>query len=228
MKNILLIGGSYGIGNEVVRQLSGSSVIYMASRTNEGLDAAVHYIPFDATEDELDTAKLPEKLDGFVYCPGSINLRPFKALPITTFENDLNLNFICMVRVLKKILPRMADNASILLFSTVAVQLGMAFHTSVAAAKGAIEGFTRALAAEYAPKLRVNAIAPSLTETPLAARLLNNEAKKEKMAERHPLKRVGNVQDIANAVVFLLSDTSSWITGQVIGVDGGMSSLNNN
>ena len=122
----------------------------------------------------------------------------------------------------------MAKGSSLVFYSTIAVGTGMPFHTSVAAAKGALEGFTKSLAAEYAPNIRVNCIAPSLVDTPLAKRLLNNDKKREMMAERHPLKRFGNPEDIADLSAFLLGDQSSWITGQVIGVDGGLSTLNVN
>jgi len=144
------------------------------------------------------------------------------------FEEDFQLNFMGLVKSTKSVLKNLknAKQASIVYYSTVAVQTGMPFHTSVAAAKGAIEGFARSLAAEYAPSFRVNVIAPSLTNTPLANKLLGNEKKKEKMDERHPLKRVGEATDLAKITAFLLSDDSSWITGQVLGVDGGMSSLN--
>jgi NAD(P)-dependent dehydrogenase (short-subunit alcohol dehydrogenase family) len=138
----------------------------------------------------------------------------------------MELNFFSLVKTVKDILPRMAEGSSMVFFSTVAVAVGMPFHTSVAAAKGAIEGFAKALAAEYTPKVRVNVIAPSLVDTPLAARLLNNDRKKEMMAERHPLKRVGTAKEIAQMAAFLLKEDSSWMTGQVLGVDGGMSSIN--
>jgi NAD(P)-dependent dehydrogenase (short-subunit alcohol dehydrogenase family) len=174
----------------------------------------------------MDFSDLPESLDGFVYCPGSINLKPFKMLSPETFEKDMELNFTGLVRVLKEIIPRFNPGASLVFFSTVAVGSGMPFHTSVAASKGAIEGFARALAAEYAPQLRVNVIAPSLVDTPLAKRLLNNEKKQQMMADRHPLKRVGTPGDIARMAAFLLSEDSSWTTGQVLGVDGGISTLN--
>lgn len=133
-----------------------------------------------------------------------------------------------MARVVKDIMNRMGENSSMVFFSTVAVGTGMPFHTSISAAKGAVEGFVKSLAAEYAPKIRVNVIAPSLVDTPLAGRLLNNERKKESMAERHPLKRVGKAEDIANIAVFLLSEGSDWMTGQVLGIDGGLSTLNIN
>ena len=228
-KNILLIGGSHGIGFSLAKQLQNNHNVYVASRTNDELESLnVDYIKFDATSETLDTSSLPDELHGFVYCPGNINLKPFKMMSMDTFEEDMHLNFFGMVKVVKEIISIMADESSMVFFSTVAVGVGMPFHTSVAAAKGAIEGFAKSLAAEYAPKLRINVIAPSLVDTPLSERLLNNDKKKEKMAERHPLKRVGEAKDIADIASFLLSDKSTWMTGQVIGVDGGMSTLNVN
>ncbi len=228
-KNILLIGGSHGIGFEIAHLLHQNHTVYVASRTNENLgNLDVNYIEFDAEKDELDLSSLPDVIDGFVYCPGTINLKPFKMLSVETFTEDMQLNFLDMVKIVHQVMDHLkkSEQASLVFFSTVAVKVGMPFHTSVAAAKGAIEGFAKALAAEYAPKLRVNVIAPSLTDTPLAQRLLSNDKKKEMMDARHPLKRVGSAQDIANAAAFLLSDDSTWITGQVLGVDGGMSTLN--
>jgi 3-oxoacyl-[acyl-carrier protein] reductase len=228
MKNILLIGGSYGIGYAIAKELQFESKIYIASRTNELIaDLNVTHIPFDATTDVLDTSVLPAVLDGLVYCPGSINLRPFKGIKPETFESDLQVNFISLVKVIQSVLPNLtaSEQSSIVLFSSVAASMGMPFHTSVSASKGAIEGFAKALAAEYAPKIRVNVIAPSLTDTPLADKFLNNEVKKEKSAERHPLKRFGQPEDLAQMAQFLLSDKSTWITGQIFHVDGGMSTL---
>ena len=228
MKNILLIGGSYGIGLAIAQELQNENNIFVASRTNENLtELNVTHIPFDASTDTLDTSKLPATLDGLVYCPGSINLRPFKGLKPEAFEADLQINFISLVKVIQAVLPNLTagEQSSIVLFSSVAVSMGMPFHTSVAAAKGAIEGFAKALAAEYAPKIRVNVIAPSLTDTPLADKFLNNETKQEKSAERHPLKRFGKPEDSAQMASFLLSDKSSWISGQIFHVDGGMSTL---
>lgn len=227
MKNILLIGGSYGIGKALSELLMNDYNVYLASRTNNNLNAKINYIPFDANTDTLDTSLIPNQIDGFVYLPGSINLRPFKGLKPETFSEDLQINFVNMVKVLQTILPNLsaAENTSIVLFSSVAVATGMPFHTSVSASKGAIEGFAKALAAEYAPKFRVNTIAPSLTDTPLADKFLNNDVKKEKAAERHPLKSYGQPNDIAEMAHFLLSDKSKWITGQTFHVDGGMSSL---
>ena len=228
MKNILLIGGSYGIGLAIAQELQARNKVYVASRTNENLARLnVIHIPFDVVNDNLDTTKLPEIIDGLIYCPGSINLRPFKALKIEAFENDLQINFIGAVKVIQSVLSNLtaSQQSSIVLFSSVAASMGMPFHTSVAAAKGAIEGFAKALAAEYAPKIRVNVIAPSLTDTPLADKFLNNEEKKEKSALRHPLKRFGTTNDIAQMANFLISDNSSWISGQIFHVDGGMSTL---
>ncbi|WP_162128279.1 SDR family NAD(P)-dependent oxidoreductase [Flavobacterium phycosphaerae] len=228
MKNILLIGGSYGIGLALVKELQNDHHVYVASRTSENL-SGLHctHIPFDALTDTLDKTKLPEVLDGLVYCPGSINLRPFKGLKPEAFEADLQINFISLIKVIQTVLPNLtaSEQSSIVLFSSVAAGMGMPFHTSVAAAKGAIEGFAKALAAEYAPKIRVNVIAPSLTDTPLADKFLNSEEKKDKSAQRHPLKRVGTAQDMAQMADFLLSDKSSWISGQIFHVDGGMSTL---
>ncbi len=230
-KNILLIGGSHGIGFEIALKLYSEHTIFIASRTCENLgNLEVTHIPYDASKDEIDTSALPERIDGFVYCPGSINLKPFKMLDPKTFEEDMQINFMFLVKIIHSLLSRLknSDQASLVFFSTVAVKVGMPFHTSIAAAKGAIEGFAKALAAEYAPQFRVNVVAPSLTETPLAKKLLANDKKKELMNNRHPMKRVGQAEDIANIAKFLLSDDSSWITGQVIGVDGGMSTLNVN
>lgn len=228
-KNILIVGGSKGIGLETVNLLEGKHNLYVTSRSKENLDGKdITHFTFDVLQDDISELDLPDKLDGLVFCPGSINLKPFKMLRPSAFEDDLNLNFMSLVKVTHSLLDKLkaSDQASIVYFSTVAVQTGMPFHTSVAAAKGAIEGFARSLAAEYAPSFRVNVIAPSLTDTPLASRLLGNDKKKEKMDERHPLKRVGTPRDIAAMTTFLLGEDSSWITGQVLGVDGGMSSLN--
>jgi len=228
MKNILLIGGSYGIGYAIAKELQFECKVFVASRTFENSDDLnVTHIPFDASTESLDTSKLPEIIDGLVYCPGSINLRPFRGIKPETFEADMHINFISMVKVIQTILPNLSasNQASIVLFSSVAASMGMPFHTSVAAAKGAIEGFAKALAAEYIPKIRVNVIAPSLTDTPLADKFLNNDVKREKSAERHPLKRFGTADDLAQMATFLLSDKSSWISGQIFHVDGGMSTL---
>lgn len=228
-KNILFIGGSSGIGLATVKMLSDSHEIYVASRSSESLAGlSVNHMPFDVTTDDLATLALPNEISGLVYCPGSINLRPFKGLKLEAFEADFKINVMGFVSCMQAVLPKLTANSSVVLYSTIAVKLGMPFHASVAASKGALEGLGKSLAAELAPNTRVNVIAPSITNTPLADRFLNNEAKLEKSAQRHPLKRVGQAEDIASMTRFLLSDESSWMTGQIIGLDGGMSSLNTN
>lgn len=229
-KNILLIGGSYGIGASIAAKLIDNHNVIIASRSNENLPKEFVYHTFDVLNDPIEALDLPDTIDGLVYCPGSINLKPFKRTSSEVFKADMELNFHALTRIVQGILPKLqnSNQASLVFFSTVAVKVGMPFHTSIAASKGAIEGFAKALAAEYAPNFRVNVIAPSLTDSPLAEKLLNSETKKEKMAQRHPLKKVGSTNDIAAMATFLLSDESKWITGQVFGVDGGLSTLNIN
>jgi NAD(P)-dependent dehydrogenase (short-subunit alcohol dehydrogenase family) len=230
-KNILFIGGSYGIGLEAAKLLAKDNNLIIASRTSEELkDIDATHLTFDASKDDIKDLELPETLDALVYFPGSINLKPFKMLSPESFQEEMNLNFFSLVKVVQGLLPKLkkSEQASLVFFSTVAVKVGMPFHTSIAAAKGAIEGFTKSLAAEYAPSFRVNVISPSLTDTQLSEKLLSNDAKREKMGDRHPLKRVGTPEDIANAVAFLISEKSSWMTGQIIGIDGGLSTINVN
>jgi NAD(P)-dependent dehydrogenase (short-subunit alcohol dehydrogenase family) len=173
---------------------------------------------------QWDGSGLPDRLDGFVYAPGSINLKPFKGYKAEEFRSDFEINALGAALALQKAEKALREGqGSALLFSTVAVGQGMSYHASIAMAKGAVEGLVRSLAAEWAPVVRVNAIAPSLTNTPLASKLLGNEARAAAAAERHPLKRVGEAEDLAAAGLALLDNP--WISGQVLGVDGGMSSL---
>ncbi len=225
-KTYLLAGGNSGIGLATLGLLraEGHRVI-VAGRTPEALKDA-DTLEWDATNSATELA-LPETLDGLVYFPGTITLKSFRSLKDDDFRRDMEVNFFGAVRFIRAALPALqkADNAAIVLFSTVAVQTGMPFHASIASAKGAVEGLTRALAAELAPKVRVNCIAPSLTDTPLAANLLSSDAKAQASRERHPLKRIGDPAETAQLVRLLLSDTAGFITGQVIGIDGGLSSL---
>lgn len=230
MQQYLIIGASSGIGLELANQLAeaGHSVIgTYRSHKPETAHPRIQYHELNVLDLPLNLDFLPEELSGFVYCPGSISLRPFERIQAKDFESDYQLQVLGAIKIAQMIMPRLkkSANASILFFSTLAVQTGLPFHSQVAASKGAIEGLTRALAAEYAPKIRVNCIAPSLTDTPLAASLLNTDPKREANAQRHPLKRIGTAADIAHLAAFLLSEKSSWITGQIFPVDGGMSAL---
>ena len=228
-KNILVIGGNSGIGLALVTLLSPDNNVYVASRSSERIDGLkVNYIPFDATKDTIDTSLLPETLDGFVYCPGSINLRPFKGLKIEAFTDDFEINVMGAIKSLKSVLGLLLAStkaSSVVFYSTVAVQTGMPFHSSISASKGAVEGLTRSLAAEFAPKIRVNAIAPSIVDTPLASKFLNNDVKMEKANERHPLGRIGTAKELADVTAFLLGDQSSWMTGRILQIDGGIGNL---
>lgn len=221
----MIVGASSGIGAAIARQLEleGNEVIAI-SRTNA--NDLKGYVFADVL-DENTFPELEGPLDGLVYCPGSIHLRPVKGLKVSDFQNDMELNFLGLVRIVKKYLPQvvLGNQPAIVLFSTVAVQTGMPFHTSIAAAKGAVEGYGRSLAAELAPKVRVNIIAPSLTDTPLASRLLDGDIKRQSAQDRHPLKQIGQSDDLAALAVWLLSDHAKFMTGQVIGIDGGISAL---
>jgi len=226
-RTILLIGGNSGIGLATARllELEGNSLI-AAARTPQPLAAlGIPVQPFDALNP--GPLELPPVLDGLVYFPGSITLKPFHRLTPEDFINDFRINCLAAASVIQAALPALkaAESASVVLFSTIAVKQGLSFHASIAAAKGAVEGLAIALAAEFAPKIRVNTIAPSLTDTPLAGNLLNTEAKKEASAKRHPLQQVGEPEDVAKLVAYLLSPQSKFMTGQVLRPDGGLSSV---
>lgn len=230
MANYLIVGGSSGIGRQLTLQLArNNSNVYATWFKDEvpNNEENIQYEYLNVLDDEINVDFLPDKIDGLVYCPGSINLKPFHRIKPTQFLDDYELQVVGAVKVIQAVLPRLkkSENASIILFSTVAVQSGFIFHSLVSSSKGAVEGLVRSLSAEFAPTIRVNGIAPSLTETPLAERLINTEEKKESNAQRHPLKRIGSPSDIANAAEFLLSEKSSWVTGQILHVDGGISTL---
>jgi 3-oxoacyl-[acyl-carrier protein] reductase len=230
-KNILIVGGSSGIGLSLVQSLHQQQAnVYVISRTvsSEWPDE-VNSLQADVTK-ELNTVEafLPEHLHGLVYAVGSITLKPFNRLSAEDFLNDYQLNVLGAVRTTQIALKALknAGNSSIVFISSVAAKTGLPYHASIAAAKGAVEGMAISLAAELASlKIRVNVVSPSLTNTSLAEKLLNSPEKQEASAKRHPLGRYGQPEDISNSIAFLLSDKSSWMTGQVIGIDGGMGNL---
>jgi NAD(P)-dependent dehydrogenase (short-subunit alcohol dehydrogenase family) len=229
MKNYLIIGASTGIGLALAKNLqaNGAKVYgtYNATEPSTELTGIemIHYNVLESSPLNLNLTQL----DGLVYCPGAINLKPFTRTKIEDFSQDFDLQVLGGIRVIQQFLPLLKNSpdASIILFSTVAVGHGYPFHSIVSVSKGAIEGLTKALAAELSPTVRVNCIAPSLTNTPLAKHLLNTEEKVLANANRHPLKKIGQPEDSAAMAEFLLSDKAKWITGQVIAVDGGISTL---
>ncbi len=222
MARYLIVGGGSGIGEALTKRLLAKDhEVYILCRNDPSIPEAIH-LRCDVTQDSFP--EIEGVLNGLVYCPGSINLKPMLQLTIEDFQRDFEINCLGAVRAVKAYLPLLkgGHSASMLFFSSVAVQRGMAFHASIAAAKGAVEGMARSLAAELSPQVRVNCIAPSLTKTPLSKSLMRG---RDLVKQRHPLKRLGKPDDIAAMAAFLLSEESSWITGQVFGVDGGLSTL---
>jgi NAD(P)-dependent dehydrogenase (short-subunit alcohol dehydrogenase family) len=230
MGTYLIIGASSGIGKKLFELLKkeGKNVHGTYFSNDHGSDASYHFL--DVLNEEIDLSFLPDQLDGLVYCPGTIDLKPFSRIKSIDLRNDIELQVLGAIRVIQAALTKLkaSKKGSIVLFSTIATQTGFPFHVQVAVSKGAIEGLTKSLAAELAPTIRVNAIAPSITNTPLAGKLLSNEEKINANGNRHPMKRIGEAEDIAETAAFLLSEKSSWITGQVLHVDGGLSTLRTN
>jgi 3-oxoacyl-[acyl-carrier protein] reductase len=228
MENILLVGGNTGIGLETLKILveEGKNV-FVAGRKKPEIEGEFNFAEWDAENGKLDSQFLPDNLSGLIYFPGTINLRPFNRISKEDFLKEFQVNFFGAVDIIQTALPNLKKNgnASVVLFSTVAVKMGMPFHAGIASAKGALEGLCKSLAAEYAPVIRFNAISPSLTNTPLASKLLSSPEKIEASQKRHPLNKIGEPQDLAAMTTFLLSPKSSFITGQIFTMDGGMSSI---
>ncbi|WP_052595072.1 SDR family NAD(P)-dependent oxidoreductase [Aureispira sp. CCB-QB1] len=222
----IIVGGSRGIGKATAELLiKEGHHVHIIARNMPELEGDFDFYSCDVLNDVLPS--ISAKINGLVYCPGSINLKPFKSLKEKDFQADFEINVLGAVKVLQAYVKGLqaSSEGSVVLYSTVAVQTGMAFHASVSIAKGAIEGLVRSLAAEWSPNIRVNGIAPSITETDLAARLLRNDKQVAAAEERHPLARIGQPLDAAQLTVFLLQNTSSWMTGQIIALDGGMSAI---
>jgi 3-oxoacyl-[acyl-carrier protein] reductase len=227
-RNFVVVGASSGIGAAVLERLAkrGDRVFTMG-RNPVSSDGHVYFDASTETEIQIPDS-WPDEVHGLVYCPGTIQLKPIQRISLPDFRQDFEVNVLGFVQVLKALLPRLkkSGSGSVVAFSTVATRIGLGFHSSVSASKSALEGLCLSLAAELAPSgVRVNVIAPSLTQTPLAAALLNTPEKLEASSKRHPLGRVGSPADIAEAVEYFLSPNASWVTGQILSVDGGMSKL---
>ncbi len=225
MRHILIIGGTKGIGKAIIDLLiEENNITCMSRNVSDYNHENYNHLQLDAT---LDNFPDLEKIDSLVYCPGSINLKPISTLSIEDFRNDFELNVIGAVKSIKKYLPllKKGENPSILLFSTVATKLGMPYHASVSASKSAIDGIVKTLGAELAPKIRINAIAPTITNTELASKILRNEKVLENMIERHPLKKILSANEVAKMAKFLISEDGSSISGQIINMDAGIVSF---
>ncbi|HMW04341.1 MAG TPA: SDR family oxidoreductase [Leptospiraceae bacterium] len=226
MANYLIIGSSSGIGKEISSLLNEKKDVTVIGAGRENRQGESNFHVLDVTKPET-FPELDCDLHGLVYCPGTITLKSFRTLKEDDFMKDFEINLLGAFRILQKYLPLLqrTNQASVVLFSTVAVGLGLPYHASISAAKGAIEGLTRTLAAEWSPKIRVNAIAPSLTDTKLSEKLLDTDTKRKSAEERHPLKKIGQARDIASLACWLLTDSSQFVTGQVWKMDGGLGSV---
>ncbi|MCV6629468.1 MAG: SDR family oxidoreductase [Flavobacteriaceae bacterium] len=222
-KTILIIGGSKGIGAAFLQLLQEDHNMINFSRNSPVPHPNVQHYSLDILKDDLP--KLPD-LDGLVYCPGSIQLKPFKRLELEAFKQDFEINVLGAIRAIQEYIPQLSNAlGSVILFSTVATHIGMPFHASVASSKAAIEGLTKSLAGEYAKKIRFNCIAPTITDTTLASKLLRNDKQRQNMANRHPLEKILQAEDVAKLGVYLLSDDAWPITGQVFPIDAGIISI---
>ena len=225
MKTIIIVGGSKGIGEAIVKKLITNYLIINLSRSKPHIEHQnlTHY-NCDILSDELPAI---DRAGGLIYCPGSINLKPFKRLSLDDFRTDFEINVIGAVRSIQAYAPALvqSENGSIVLFSTVATAMGMPFHASVSTAKSAVEGLMKSVAADLAPKVRVNAIAPTITQTDLAAKLLRNERMIENTIQRHPLKKFLDPSEVAAMAEYLISNGSKSVSGQVFKLDCGIVSL---
>ena len=225
MKKILIIGGSKGIGRQIINELISDNEIINYSRTVPELSHAnLTHFTIDVLKDDLPEIK---DVSTIIYCPGSINLKPIGRFSLDEFREDFEINVIGSIKVIQKYISNLkrATNASILLFSTVATKLGMPYHSSVAVSKSAVDGLVKTLGAELAPGIRVNAIAPTITNTDLASKLLRNEKAIDSMVERHPLKKILDPNDVAKMAKFLISEDASAISGQTFNLDAGIVSF---
>ena len=222
MRNIVIIGGSKGIGRAILLQQLETNQVYNISRNVPDISHPnlIHYAA-DVLQDALPEI---ENIDTLIYCPGSINLKPIGSLSVDDFRNDFEINVIGAVKTIQKYLPvlKKGTNPSILLFSTVAAKLGMPFHASIATAKAGVEGLVKSLGAELASVVRINAIAPTITETTLAAGILRNDRMKENMMERHPMKNYLKPEEVASMANYLISENAKSISGQVFEMDYGI------
>ena len=225
MKTIIIVGGSKGIGKATLEALLGTHKVINISRTTPEIihEHLTHY-NCDVLTDDLPTVDVA---DGLIYCPGSINLKPFKRLSLEDFRTDFEINVIGAIKSIQAYAPTLlqSESGSIVLFSTVATAMGMPFHASVSTAKSAVEGLMKSVAADLAPKVRVNAIAPTITQTDLAAKLLRNERMVENTIQRHPLKKFLDPTEVAAMAQYLISDAAKSISGQVFKLDCGIVSL---
>ena len=225
MKTIIVIGGSKGIGNAILNKLVATNKIINISRSEPELKHQnITHFTCDILKDELPEI---ESADGLIYCPGSINLKPISRLSLDDFREDFEINVLGAVKTIQHYLEALkkGNKPSVLLFSTVASKLGMPYHASIATSKSAVEGLVKSLGAELAPTIRVNAIAPTVTNTDLASKLLRNDKMIENITDRHPLKKFLNPQEVADMAAFLLSDSAASLSGQIFEMDCGIVSF---
>ena len=232
----LILGATGSIGSSLAKKIVGEGgEVHLVGREETALSALASELNSTFTICDVLEESFADKIfndlgdtpiNGLAYCVGSIDLKPIKMTKKSDYMQSFNLNLISAIEIIRKFSDNLKQNkGSIVLFSTVAVRRGFTNHSIVASSKGAIEGLTVSLAAEFAPNIRVNCIAPSLTKSKISNFLLKNEKIAESIAKMHPLKRLGEGSDSSSVANFLLSNNSSWITGQIFGVDGGRSSL---